>query len=82
LGYVEGKNITIEARYAQDNFDRLPELSRASQVTVLGAPVRTDCSRFWIGAAAVVPLSLPVLLRHITAHGLLPKSPGNAICFS
>jgi putative ABC transport system substrate-binding protein len=28
LGYVEGKNIGIEARYAQDNFDRLPELVR------------------------------------------------------
>jgi putative ABC transport system substrate-binding protein len=28
LGYVEGKNITIETRYAQENLDRLPELAR------------------------------------------------------
>jgi len=28
LGYVDGKNIAIEARYAQGNVDRLPELAR------------------------------------------------------
>jgi len=28
LGYVDGKNIAIEARYAQGNVDRLPKLAR------------------------------------------------------
>src|SRR5215467_3252926 len=27
-GYVEGRNIIIEARYAEGNLDRLPELAR------------------------------------------------------
>jgi putative ABC transport system substrate-binding protein len=28
LGYIEGKNIIIEARYAEGNLNRLPELAR------------------------------------------------------
>jgi putative ABC transport system substrate-binding protein len=34
-GYVEGTNITIESRFARDQFDRLPELARE----LIGLPV-------------------------------------------
>jgi len=31
LGYVDGKNITVEFRWAEGNYDRLPELAAELQ---------------------------------------------------
>ena len=44
LGYVEGKNIVVEQRYAEGNFDRLPELAadlvrlKVDVIVATGAP--------------------------------------------
>src|SRR5712691_2194652 len=66
LGYVAGKNIVIEWRYAEENLDRLPELAAEVvrlkvDVIVTAAPSSTRAAQeataaipiAWAGSAAI-----------------------------
>ncbi len=58
LGYVEGKNVAIEYRYAEGNFDRLPalaaELVRLNvNVIVTGGPTAIPAAK---AATTVIPI--------------------------
>ena len=61
LGYIEGKNIVIEWRYAEGKIDRLPELATELvrlkvNVIVTGGPA---VNRFAKEATATIPIVLP-----------------------
>ena len=63
LGYVEGKNIVIEYRYAEGKFDRLPdlgaELARLKvEVIVAGGPTSTR-------AAKEVTTTIPIVMAQV-----------------
>ena len=60
LGYVEGKNIVIEARYAQDNFDRLPELAR--ELVGLNVDLLFVAGEQGMAAAKQATDTIPILL--------------------
>ena len=85
LGYVEGKNITIEYRYADDQLDRLPglvdELVRL-KIDLLIAPTTVE-ARAGKNATRTIPivfLTYPILLLlgWLTAwRGLVGTSRGS-----
>ena len=58
LGWVEGKNITIEYRFAEGNYDRLPELAaelvrlKVDLIVVAGGPAALAAK----GATAAIPI--------------------------
>jgi len=60
LGYVEGKNISIEYRYAEGKLDRLPEL--AAGLVKLKVDVLVVTSRFAASAAKQATTTIPIVV--------------------
>ena len=60
LGYVEGKNIAIESRYANDSFDRLPTL--ANELVRLKVDVLVTTSLAEALAAKDATRTIPIVL--------------------
>ncbi len=63
LGYVEGKNIIIEWRWAEGKFDRLPEL--AAELVRLNVEVIVTGGSTSSGAAKKVTTTVPIVMAQV-----------------
>src|SRR5437870_6096648 len=63
LGYVEGKNIAIEWRWAEGKFDRLPDL--AAELVRLDVEVIVTGGSTSTGAAKQVTTTVPIVMAQV-----------------
>jgi ABC-type uncharacterized transport system substrate-binding protein len=63
LGYVEGKNIIIECRYAEGNFNRLPTL--ASELVRLNVDIIITGGPPATGAAKEATVTIPIVMTQV-----------------
>src|SRR5437773_1298674 len=63
LGYVEGKNIAIEWRWAEGKFDRLPDL--AAELVRLDVDVIVTGGSTSTGAAKEVTTTIPIIMAQV-----------------
>lgn len=82
LGYVEGRNIVIEFRWGEDNFDRLPEL--AAELVRLNVDVLVTAGTPGTRAAKRATATIPIVMANVgdaVAMGLVDSlaRPGGNI---
>jgi len=81
LGYVEGKNILIEVRFAEGDYDRIPDL--AAELARLKADIIVAYSTVAVRAAQKATKSIPIVMTGVVdpvTTGLvtgLGHPPGN-----
>jgi ABC-type uncharacterized transport system substrate-binding protein len=59
LGFIEGRNVAVEYRWADNQFDRLPELATdliRRGVAVIAAPAGADTTRVVKGLTTTIPI--------------------------
>ena len=73
LGYIEGKNIVIECRYAEGKLDRLPAL--AAELVRLKVDVIVTAGPTATRAAKEATTTIPIVMATITILLALGSSP-------
>ena len=73
LGYVEGKNLVVEWRFADGKFERLPAL--AAELVQLKVDVIVAVASAAIGAAQKATTTIPIVMTTTGASGFTALSP-------
>ncbi|TMJ66387.1 MAG: ABC transporter substrate-binding protein [Alphaproteobacteria bacterium] len=75
LGFVEGRDVAIEYRWADDQYDRLPELAAdliRRSVAVIAAPAGAETTRVVKGLTTMIPIVFSTGIDPVQT-GLVPS---------